>query len=66
MKIKELREKSEKELQTLLSELQEKQRDASFKLAQKQMKDLGAKVKIRKDIARILTIFKERVGKTKG
>ncbi len=60
MKIKELREKQDKELLTLISELQEKQRDASFKLAQNQMKDFWSKVKIKKEIARIMTVLNER------
>lgn len=60
MKIKELREKQDKELLAMISELREKQRDASFKLAQNQMKDFWSKVKIKKEIARIMTILNER------
>lgn len=60
MKAKELKEKSDKELKMMLTELREKRRDISFNLAQKQIKDTGSGVKIRKDIAKVLTILNER------
>lgn len=55
-----MREKSDKELQKLLIELREKLRDFRFKVAAKQVKNHRDIRKVKKDIARILTILKER------
>jgi len=57
MKIKELREKSEKELQTMLAERCEKLRQTRFDMVSKQPKNLKIIGQLKKDIARILTIL---------
>lgn len=57
MKIKELKEKSEKELRTMLVESCEKLRQARFDMASKQPKNLKMIGQLRKDIARILTLL---------
>ena len=60
MKIKEIRQKSDKELRKLLLTLRDKLRDLRFKIASKQLKNYKEMGKIRKDVARILTVLKER------
>jgi large subunit ribosomal protein L29 len=57
MKTKELREKSEKELQTLLAENREKLRQMRFDLSSKQPKNPKQIGQLKKDIARILTLI---------
>jgi len=59
MKIKELREKSENELQKLLKEKREKLRQLRFDLASGKIKNVREIVVIKKDIARIMTLFNE-------
>ncbi len=61
MKIKELREKSEKELQTMLTENREKLRQARFDLTSKQPKNLKLTGQLRRDIARILTLLNIKI-----
>ena len=60
MKIKELRQKSEKELQKLLQELRERLRKLRFDLVSGKVKNVKEIQQTRKDIARILTILNER------
>jgi len=60
MKAKELRQKSEKELQKLLQELREKLRKLRFDLVSGKVKNVREIRQTRKDIARILTILNER------
>ncbi len=60
MKIKEVREKNEKELSRLLAEKREKLREYNFKLASEQLKNHRERRKVKKDIARILTVLNER------
>ncbi|MBI4837501.1 MAG: 50S ribosomal protein L29 [Candidatus Portnoybacteria bacterium] len=60
MKIKELREKSEKELQTMLEENREKLRQIKFEFASKQPKNPKIISQLKKDIARILTLLNYR------
>lgn len=60
MKIKEIRQKSDKELQKLLANLRDKLRDLRFKTASKQLKNYKETGKIKKDVARISTAMKER------
>lgn len=60
MKIKELRQKPEKELQHLLQENREKLRQFRFDLASKKLKNIRQIRETRKDIARILTLTKEK------
>ena len=58
MKIKELRQKTEKELKDLLSENRFKIGQFKFDLVSKKIKNIGQLKELRKDIARILTILK--------
>ncbi|MBD3282206.1 MAG: 50S ribosomal protein L29 [Candidatus Portnoybacteria bacterium] len=60
MKTKELRQKSQKELHKILRELREKLRDLRFNLASGKVKDIKAVHQTKKDIARILTLLKEK------
>jgi len=60
MKIKEVRQKSDKELQKLLATLRDKLRDLRFKTASKQLKNYKEMEQIKKDVARISTVMKER------
>lgn len=60
MKMKELREKNEKEISKLLARARENLRDLRFKVSQKQLKNIREIRKIKKNIARILTIIKEK------
>lgn len=60
MKIQEIRQKSEKELKKLMLSLQDKLRDLRFKTASKQLKNYKEMGQIKKDIARILTVIKEK------
>jgi ribosomal protein L29 len=57
MEIKELREKSEKELTKLLATSREKLRDLRFKVTAKQLKNVREIRKTKKLIAQILTIL---------
>ena len=60
MKIKELREKSEKELKKLLASSREKLRDLRFKVSQRQLKNIREVRLVKRNIAKILTIIKEK------
>lgn len=60
MEIKELRQKSEIELQKLLKATREQVRDLRFKIAGKQHKDVRDLRETKKMIARILTVLKEK------
>lgn len=59
-KAKELRLKSEEELNQLLSESQRKLRELRFNLASGKVKNVRTIRVLKKDIARILTILNER------
>lgn len=59
MKIKEIRIKSENELNHLLRDLRKKLDDLKFKDAQKQLKNVREIRAIKKDIARIMMVSKE-------
>ena len=59
MKIKELRQKSEKELQKILQQKKEKIRSFRFSLASGTVKNVREIRELKKDIARILTILKK-------
>lgn len=63
MKLKELREKSDAELQKLLKSFRESLREMHFKVANDQMKNVRSIRVTKKDIARILTLIKERQSK---
>jgi large subunit ribosomal protein L29 len=60
MKIKELREKNTGELKIILKEKREKVRQIRFDIASKQVKNNQDLNKDKKDIARILTLIKEK------
>ena len=57
MKTTELRQKSKPELQKILSDYQEKLRQLRFDLAAGKVKNVREVRKIKKDIARILTLI---------
>ena len=58
MKPQELRQKSKKELQKLLSEKREKLRSLRFDLVSGKVKNVREIREVKKDIARVLTILK--------
>ena len=60
MKIKELKSKSDNELQKILAESREKLRELRFKLSSGQVKNVREIREVRKTIAQILTLLKER------
>ena len=60
MEIKELKSKSEEELELSLKELREKSRKLKFDLAEKKLKNVREISLTRKTIAKILTILKQR------
>ncbi len=60
MKIKELRQKTEKELKDLLNENKQKLGQLKFDLASKKLKNVREIRELRRDIARILTILNEK------
>ena len=60
MKIKELRQKTEKELKELLEEDRHKLGQLKFNLAAKKLKNHREIRELRKDIARILTLSSEK------
>jgi large subunit ribosomal protein L29 len=61
--IKELKEKNIDELKKILSEKREKTRLLRFDIAAKQVKNSRELRSEKKDIARILTLIKEKNGK---
>lgn len=60
MNIKELREKTEQELQKLLKLHREQVRDLRFKVAAKQHKDVRELRDEKRTVAKILTVLKEK------
>lgn len=58
MKIKELRQKTEKELKELLDQNRYKLGQLKFDLSSKKLKNVSQIKELRKEIARILTILK--------
>ncbi|MCD6528361.1 50S ribosomal protein L29 [bacterium] len=60
MKIKELRQKSKKELEKLLEEKREKLRSLRFDLVSGKVKNIREIRETKKDIARILTLLHEK------
>jgi len=61
MKIKELKQKTEAELQKLLQESREKLRELRFKIALKQFKKVMEIKNVKKLIARILTLLNIKI-----
>lgn len=62
MKMKEIKEKKDTELIDFLNEKRKELRDARFDTAGSKSKDAYLKRKIRRDIARVLTEMRRRVG----
>ncbi|MEA3249182.1 MAG: 50S ribosomal protein L29 [Patescibacteria group bacterium] len=60
MKIKELREKSDVELERMLAEFRSKLQDQRFAVAGRRLKRVREMREIKKGIAQILTLQKER------
>jgi large subunit ribosomal protein L29 len=60
MDIKELKVKSKEELNKLLSDNRDKLRDSRFKVANRQLKDVRGIRKIKREIARMLTILNNK------
>jgi len=60
MKAKELRQKTIKDLRRLERELREKLRELRFDLASGKVKNVREIREIKKDIARILTVIREK------
>ena len=60
MKIHELRQKNERELQVFLDQTRVKLHELSFKAAAKQLKDVSSVQTTKRDIARALTVLRER------
>lgn len=60
MKIQDVRKKSEQDLKKLLAETRENVRHLRFKIASKELKNPQALRQAKKDIARMLTVLKER------
>jgi large subunit ribosomal protein L29 len=61
MKVKELREKSNNELQKILKEEREKLRKLRFDLVAGKIKNVREIRKVKKEIARILTVLNEKI-----
>jgi large subunit ribosomal protein L29 len=62
MKIKDLKEKNEKELKALLVENQERLRQLRFDLSSRQLKNVKEISKVKKIIARISTLLNNTYG----
>ncbi len=60
MKVQDARKKSDTDLQKLLSEIRENARSLRFKIVSKEVKNHQQLKFLKKDIARILTILRER------
>ncbi|MFA6918754.1 MAG: 50S ribosomal protein L29 [Patescibacteria group bacterium] len=60
MEIKELRLKSEGELDSVLHDLRKKREDLEFKSKQNQLKEVRNLRVVKKDIAQVLTVLKEK------
>jgi len=60
MRAKELRERTDEELQTMESNLRNELFQARFKNAMNQLFDSSELPKKRRDLARVLTVMKER------
>ena len=60
MDIKELKVKSKEELNKLLSDNRYKLRDLKFKVANRQLKDVRGIRKLKREIARMLTVLNNK------
>ncbi len=63
MEIKEIRIKTATELQQLLSDSRKKLDELLFRVRQKQVKNIREVRVIKKDIAKIITVLKEKTTK---
>lgn len=63
MEIKEIRIKSESELNHLLADCRKKLDELMFRARQKQLKNIREIRIVRKDIAKIMTILKQKKNK---
>ena len=64
MDFKEIKTKTEAELHRLLADHRDKLREARFKDASRQLKDVREIREIKKTIARVLTTLKKKVSKS--
>ena len=64
MKIQDIRKKSETDLLKLIDELRGTVRDVRFRIANKEIKNHQQLRQLRKNIARILTVLKEKGAKS--
>lgn len=60
MKIREIREMTDKEIQDALEDKREALFNLRFQKASGQLEDLSAPTRTRREIARLLTVLKER------
>ncbi len=60
MKIKELKSRSDKELESILRDSKEHLRLARFKVAQRELKDIRQVRELKKKIAQVNTILQQR------
>lgn len=60
MNIVEIREKSRKEIEDALTENREELRGVRFRIAEREMKNHQEHRRLRRDIARMLTVMRER------
>ena len=60
MTVKDIRKKSDEDLQKVLADLRDSVRNLRFKIAAKEVKNHQEMRMVKKDIARILTILGER------
>lgn len=60
MNIAEIREKSQKEIEIGLLESREELRGVRFRIAEREMKNHQEYRRLRRDIARMLTVIRER------
>ena len=60
MKVQEFRKKSDKDLTKLLTSLRDDVRDLRFKVFSKEVKNHQLLKIVKKDIAKLLTVLKER------
>jgi len=60
MKFKELKTKSDKELQKLLAEWREKSRELRFKVSSEQLKNVREVRKVKKTLAQIMFLLSQK------
>ncbi len=65
MELQEVRAKSAVELEKMLVEQREKLRELRFRVARRELKNIRDIRKIKKEVARVLTVAKEAASKNK-